>query len=348
MSNPAPEAMRLLVTGGAGFIGSAFIRQVMDRPQVEHLVNLDALTYAANLDNLADIHGLHARYHFEHADVRHAAAVRCIVQKHRISHVVHFAAESHVDRSIQSAGIFVETNVLGTQHLLASCLEAWGEQADSATPRFIQVSTDEVYGSLNPGEAPFSEASPLLPNSPYAASKAGADCLVRSYIQTHRFPAVITRCCNNYGPGQHREKLIPTLLACLAENRSLPLYGNGQNSREWIHVNDHAEALWAVLTQGRAGEVYNIGTGEEMTNLDLVRHLCALADEATESCPGHHLKLLSFVTDRPGHDLRYAVTTTKLRHHTHWQPLLPLEEGMQELCGYFKQLKEKNLTAKSD
>lgn len=332
MSHSATDAFRLLVTGGAGFIGSAFIRQVIDRPSVEYLVNLDALTYAANLDNLTGIHGHHPRYHFEHADVRDAAAVRRIVQEHRISHVVHFAAESHVDRSIQSAGIFVETNVLGTQHLLAACQEAWGARAETATPRFIQVSTDEVYGSLNPGEAPFTEASPLLPNSPYAASKAGADCLVRSYIQTHHFPAAITRCCNNYGPGQHREKLIPTLLSCLAENRPLPLYGNGQNSREWIHVTDHTEALWAVLTQGRSGEVYNIGTGEEMTNLELARHLCALADEATESCPGHHFKLLSFVPDRLGHDLRYAVNTTQLRHHTRWQPQLPLAEGLRSLA----------------
>lgn len=323
--------MNLLVTGGAGFIGSNLIRLIIDRPGVEKLVNLDALTYAGNLRNLEGIHDQHPRYHFEQVDLRDAVAVRRVVQEHDITHVMHLAAESHVDRSITSAGVFMETNVLGTLNLLDACRAQWGDLPNQGPPRFIHVSTDEVYGSLGLKDAPFTEESPLLPNSPYAASKAAADCLVRSYIQTYGFSAAITRCCNNYGPNQHAEKFIPTILRCLRENRPIPVYGDGQNIREWIHVEDHAEALWAVLQKGRSGEVYNIGSGEEMGNLELVRHLCALADEASDSCPGHHLKLLSFVPDRAGHDLRYSVSTVKLRQQAAWASIIPLTEGLRGL-----------------
>jgi dTDP-glucose 4,6-dehydratase len=321
--------MNLLVTGGAGFIGSNLIRLIIDRPRVEKLVNLDALTYAGNLQNLAGIHDQHPRYHFEHVDLRDASEVHRVAQQHDITHVIHLAAESHVDRSIASAGIFMETNVLGTLNLLDACRAQWGDVPSDGLPRFIHVSTDEVYGSLGFEDAPFTEESPLLPNSPYAASKAAADCLVRSYVQTYGYPAAITRCCNNYGPNQYSEKFIPTVLRCLRDSRPIPVYGNGQNVREWIHVEDHAEALWAVLQKGQLGAVYNIGSGEEMPNLDLVRTFCSLADEAKNSCPGHHLKLLSFVSDRPGHDLRYAVDTAKLREQTEWKSVLPLAEGLR-------------------
>lgn len=330
--------MNLLVTGGAGFIGAHVIHQVVDRPGVARLVNLDALTYAADLGRLAGIHGLHPKYVFEKADVRDAAEVARVVKEHAITHVIHLAAESHVDRSIQSAGVFMETNVLGTLNLLNACREFWengaaaGGAGGGVRGCFVQVSTDEVYGSLGAGDEPFTEESALQPNSPYAASKAAADSVVRSYVKTHGFPAVITRCCNNYGPGQHAEKFIPTVLNCLREQRPIPLYGDGQNVREWIHVSDHAEALWTVLNQGKTGEVYNIGSGEELPNLELVRRLCALADEAADACPGHHLRLLSFVADRPGHDRRYAVSTALLRRHTGWQGLLPLAEGLRGLA----------------
>lgn len=325
--------MNLLVTGGAGFIGANLIRHVIDRAGITRLVNLDALTYAADLENLDGVHDRHPKYAFEKTDLRDASDVARVVKAHAITHVIHLAAESHVDRSIADAAVFMETNVLGTLNLLNACRESWknGTSAGSGV-RFVQVSTDEVYGSLRPGDEPFTEESPLQPNSPYAASKAAADCLVRSYLKTHGFPAVITRCCNNYGPGQHVEKFIPTVLNCLREQRPIPLYGDGENVREWIHVSDHAEALWTVLNQGKKGEVYNIGSGEELTNLELVRCLCTLADEAADACPGHHLRLLSFVADRPGHDRRYAVSTALLRRQTGWQSLLPLAEGLRGLA----------------
>ncbi|MES2505723.1 MAG: GDP-mannose 4,6-dehydratase, partial [Verrucomicrobiota bacterium] len=254
--------MNLLITGGAGFIGSNLIRHIIDRPEVSRLINLDTLTYAGNLGNLAGIHGQHPKYAFEQVDLRNASEVHRVVQTHGITRVIHLAAESHVDRSIASAGVFMETNVLGTLNLLDACRSQWGGESQGGGHRFIQVSTDEVYGSLGPDEAPFTEDSPLRPNSPYAASKAAADCLVRSYIQTHGFPAIITRCCNNYGPNQHEEKLIPTVLKCLRDHRPIPVYGDGLQVREWIHVTDHAEALWQVLSNGETGEIYNVGSGE--------------------------------------------------------------------------------------
>ena len=302
--------MNLLVTGGAGFIGSNLIRHLVDRTEIHKLVNLDALTYAGNLASLAGIHDKHPKYVFQHVDVRDEAGVMGVVEQHEISHVIHLAAESHVDRSIQSASIFMQTNVMGTCHLMDACRQQWGAAEGH---RFIQVSTDEVYGSLEPGEAPFTEESPLRPNSPYAASKAAADCLVRSYVKTYGFPAIITRSCNNYGPFQHAEKLIPTVLNCLRERRPIPVYGDGQQMREWIHVSDHVEALWQALLRGRAGEVYNIGSGYECTNWELVETLCDLWDKNTGTQPGDSRSLMSHVPDRPGHDRRYAVDATKIR-----------------------------------
>lgn len=324
--------MNLLVTGGAGFIGSNLIRLIIDRAGVDKLINLDALTYAGNLLNLEGIHDTHPRYQFEHADLRDAASVHRIVTEHDISHVIHLAAESHVDRSIQSAGVFMETNVLGTLNLLDACRANWGKEKGH---RFIQVSTDEVYGSLGPEEPPFTEESPLLPNAPYAASKAAADCLVRSYIQTYGFPAIITRCCNNYGPNQHPEKFIPTILNCLRDRKPIPIYGDGQQVREWIHVNDHAEALWQVLQKGQLGEVYNIGSGEERTNLELAEMLCEGWDAAQIRPVSSFSQLIAFVTDRLGHDSRYALNSDKLQNGLVWKPKIRPSQALAETLAQF-------------
>ena len=328
--------MHLLITGGAGFIGARLIRQWLDRPEVARLVNLDALTYAADLDRLAGLHGVQPRYAFERVDLRDRAAVAEVVARHEISHVVHLAAETHVDRSIASAEIFVQSNVVGTLNLIEACREFWNRNpsatgAPSPAPRFVHVSTDEVYGALAPDAPPFTEASPLAPNSPYAASKAAADCLVRAFIQTHGFPAAITRCSNNYGPGQHAEKLIPTVLQALRARWPIPVYGDGRQVRDWLHADDHAEALWAVLRRGRAGEVYNIGGGCEWPNLELIGRLCDACDAAHPNANGPSRALIRHVADRPGHDRRYAIDSRKLQAETGWAPRRDFAEGLQEL-----------------
>lgn len=320
------QAMHLLITGGAGFIGAEAVRAWVDRPEVAKLVNLDALTYAADLGRLEGIHGVHPRYAFEQVDLRDRAAVREVVRRHGITHVVHCAAETHVDRSIAGPEVFVETNVLGTLHLLEACREAWNLRSQISDFksqivefRFVQVSTDEVYGSLGPEEAAFTEAHPLQPNSPYSASKAGADHLVRSYVRTHGLPAVITRCVNNFGPLQHTEKFMPTVLRCLVEERPVPIYGDGRNVREWLAVSDHVSGLWQVLQQGEVGAIYNLGSGVELDNLDLAGRLCDLFDAETGRPTGTARQQLRFVADRPGHDRRYAVDATRLRA-LGWQP----------------------------
>jgi len=323
--------MNLLVTGGAGFIGSNLIRLIIDRPGIDLLVNLDALTYAGDLKNLEGIHNLHPRYLFEPVDLRNSQAIHDAVVRHRITHVMHLAAESHVDRSIDKADIFMETNVMGTLHLLNACRAYWKD----GEHRFLQVSTDEVYGSLGPNDPPFTQESPLSPNSPYSASKAAADCLVRSYVKTYGFPAVITRCCNNYGPNQHFEKLIPTVLRCLHERRPIPVYGDGQQVREWIHVTDHAEALWCVLQSGRAGNVYNIGGGEELCNLQLIHELCDLMDKHQSNLEGSSRQLIRFVNDRPGHDFRYALNTSRAKDSLNWKPVVSLEDGLNQTVADF-------------
>lgn len=321
--------MNLLITGGAGFIGSHVIRSWMDKPEVAKLVNLDSLTYAADLARLKGIHDQHPRYVFEKADLRDAAAVRGVIERHGITHVVHLAAETHVDRSITGPGDFLHTNVLGTFHLLEACRSS---DFEFRVSNFVHVSTDEVYGSLGPDDPAFTEESPLLPNSPYSASKAAADHLVRSYVQTYGFPAIITRCVNNFGPGQHEEKLIPTVLRCLAERRAIPVYGDGLNIREWLPVADHAHALWLALCDGKAGSVFNIGAGRELTNLDLIGRLCDLHDEARHRPGGESRQLISFVTDRPGHDRRYAVNSSKIRAGLSWQPANDFDNALRAVC----------------
>lgn len=350
--------MNLLVTGGAGFIGSNLIHQIIGKPEIRKLVNLDCLTYAGDLANLDGIHGVHPRYVFEKVDLRDAAEVRRVVREHDITHVIHAAAESHVDRSIAGPGDFITTNVNGTFHLLEACREHWqtrcngngngneravcfsnaataehgpaaAGEARGTAHRFLQVSTDEVYGSLGPDDPPFTEASPCAPNSPYSASKAAGDMLVRSYHKTYGLPALITRCSNNYGPRQHAEKFIPVVIQSLLARRPIPVYGDGSNIRDWLHVEDHCSALWLVLTQGKPGETYNIGGGNELSNLQLVECLCDLFDELRPHLGGSSRSLITFVADRPGHDWRYAVDAGKIHGEFGWSPLTHFAAGVR-------------------
>lgn len=311
MPHSLPHPVNLLVTGGAGFIGSHFIEGILDDPQVHKLVNLDALTYAGNLANLHAAAN-HPRYHFEQADLREKDAVLRIVRDHGITHVVHLAAETHVDNSIADPNAFIHTNVTGTFHLLEACRETWNPEPTTKN-LFLHISTDEVYGTLGPNDPPFTEDSPFRPNSPYAASKAAADHLVRSYVQTYAFPAVITRCSNNFGPRQHGEKLIPTVLRCLHERKPIPLFGDGLQIRDWIHVTDHCAALRQILTSAKPGDVFNIGARDERTNLALAQTLCDLFDQAHPEFSGPSRALITHVPDRPGHDRRYANDATRLQ-----------------------------------
>jgi dTDP-glucose 4,6-dehydratase len=318
--------MNLLVTGGAGFIGAHLVQEALRHAEVARLVNLDCLTYAGDLGRLQAVEK-DSRYVFEKVDLRDAAAVRRVMETHAISHVAHLAAETHVDRSIAEPRAFIDTNVGGTFHLLEACRAQWR----GGEGRLVQVSTDEVYGSLAQDEPAFTEESPLRPNSPYAASKAAADCLARSYLQTYALPVVITRASNNYGPRQHEEKLIPTVLRCLRQGQPIPIYGDGNYTRDWLHVKDHAEALWQVLMRGQAGEVYNIGGGNEWTNLDLIGLLCDLHDEHTGQAAGASRALWEHIVDRPGHDRRYAVDSGKMRRELGWKPGREFSEGIREL-----------------
>jgi dTDP-glucose 4,6-dehydratase len=324
--------MILLVTGGCGFIGSNFIRHVLGRPELARLVNLDALTYAGHRGNLAGV-ATHPRYVFEHADLRDAAAVRRIVAAHGVTHVLHLAAESHVDRSISGPGDFIHTNVVGTFHLLEACRAAWPAGGGGA-PRFHHVSTDEVYGSLGP-TGRCTEASPYAPSSPYSASKAAGDLLVRAYRHTYGLPAVLTNCTNNYGPRQYPEKLIPVAIQRALRRQPIPVYGDGLHVRDWLHVDDHAAALWAVLTRGRDGETYHVGGGNEWPNLRVVERICDVVDELRPELGGGSRGLITFVADRPGHDRRYALDTTKLAGELGWRPARPFETGLRETVRWY-------------
>ena len=312
--------MRVLVTGGAGFIGSNFVRRTLQDayPGLEgaEVVVYDALTYSGNLANLAPVADS-PRYSFVHGDIRDAALLDAILPG--VDAIVHFAAESHVDRSVQDAGAFVETNVLGTQRLLDAALRA-------GTPRFVHVSTDEVYGSI--AEGSWDEQQPLLPNSPYSASKAGSDLLVRSFHRTHGLNASITRCSNNYGPYHFPEKVIPLFVTNLVDGKRVPLYGTGENVRDWLHVDDHCRGIALVLAGGRAGEVYNIGGGTELSNLELTQLLL----DAT----GRDWSSVDRVADRKGHDLRYSVDTAKIRAELGYEPLVPFEQGLADVVQWYR------------
>jgi dTDP-glucose 4,6-dehydratase len=309
--------LSVLVTGGCGFIGSNFIRYLLAAEPEVAVVNLDALTYAGNPANLAGLED-HPRYRFVHGSITDPETVRRAA--HGVHSILNFAAESHVDRSIHDAAPFVRTNVLGTQVLLDAARELH-------VARFVQISTDEVFGSLGPTGV-FTEETPLAPNSPYAASKAAADLLVRSYVHTFALPAVITRCSNNYGPYQFPEKLIPLFISNLLNDEPVPVYGDGKNVRDWIHVRDHCRAVHAVWRAGRAGEVYNVGGRCELTNLMLTQLLLVALNKPAS--------LVRYVKDRPGHDRRYAIDCSKLERELGWQPETPFAEGLQETIAWYQ------------
>jgi dTDP-glucose 4,6-dehydratase len=323
--------MRLLITGGAGFIGSNVVRAFLPRPEIQLLVNLDCLTYAGHLESLEGLPGS-GRYVFERADLRDKPAVVDIVRRHDITHVLHLAAESHVDRSISAPADFIQTNIVGTFNLLEACRGAWAGQGGDR--RFHHVSTDEVFGSLGPTGF-FSETTPYAPHSPYSASKASSDLLVRAYHHTYGLPAVVTNCSNNYGPFQFPEKLIPVVIQSVLARRAIPVYGDGMNVRDWLFVTDHAEALWQVLTRGRNGEVYCIGGNNECPNLRIVEAICDLVDEMYPALGGGSRRLITFVKDRPGHDRRYAIDASKITRELGWSPAHTFDRGIRETVRWY-------------
>ena len=323
----------ILVTGGAGFIGSNFIHYLYETEPDVRVLNLDALTYAGNLNNLSDIpEG--DRYHFVRGDIRDRSLLKSLFEQYPISGVIHFAAESHVDRSIVDPEHFLSVNVLGTQALLDTVRRAWSLYPDDKycrdyfpSVRYLQISTDEVYGALGP-EGLFTESTPLAPNSPYSSAKASADLIVRAYAATFGLPVNITRCSNNYGPYQFPEKLIPLMIHNCLEGRPLPVYGDGMQIRDWLHVLDHCRAVWTVFTKGMPGEIYNIGGNNEKANLEIVR-LILSAFRLPES-------MISFVKDRPGHDRRYAIDSTKIQKELGWHPLYTFEQGISETIDWYR------------
>jgi dTDP-glucose 4,6-dehydratase len=327
--------MAILVTGGAGFIGSNFVLGWLGVTG-EEVVNVDKLTYAGNPDNLASLRG-DARHVFVRGDINDGALLARLFERHHPRAVVHFAAESHVDRSIRGPGEFITTNVNGTFRLLEESRAYWSglPERERSAFRFLHVSTDEVYGSLGREDAPFTEDTPYAPNSPYSASKAAADHLVRAYRHTYGLPTLTTNCSNNYGPFQFPEKLIPLMIRQALDGKPLPVYGDGQNIRDWLYVADHCEALRAVLEQGREGECYNIGGNAEETNLEVVRQLCAILDELRPAGGGSYARLISFVDDRPGHDRRYAMDTGKIRRELGWNPRERFATGLRKTVQWY-------------
>ncbi|OVZ59494.1 dTDP-glucose 4,6-dehydratase [Pigmentiphaga sp. NML080357] len=325
---------RVLVTGGAGFIGANFVSYLLGGDPRVRVVNLDLMTYAADPAILPrfDATGRHV---FVRGDVCDAALVGRLLREHDIDTIVHFAAETHVDRSITGPGDFVRTNVDGTFVLLEAARQAWLVERGSADGRrFHHISTDEVYGSLGSGDAPFTEASPYAPNSPYSASKAASDHLVRAYYRTYGLPVVTTHCSNNYGPYQHDEKFIPTIIRNCLGGTPIPVFGSGGNSRDWLYVDDHCRGIDRVLRAGRTGETYNIGGGCELTNIEVAERLCALMDEYhPEGAP--HRRLIRFVADRPGHDWRYAINAGKMRDELGWSPREQFEEASRKTVRWY-------------
>src|SRR6266853_1516055 len=322
--------MTILVTGGAGFIGSNFVLDWFAQG-AGPVINLDKLTYAGNPANLQALKD-NPDHVFVHADICDRELVRSILERHAPRAVVHFAAESHVDRSIHGPGDFVQTNILGTFTLLEEA-RIWLEKRPPSQRedfRFLHVSTDEVFGSLGPHDPPFKESTPFAPNSPYAASKAAADHMVRAYHHTYGLPTLTTNCSNNYGPHQFPEKLIPLMIRNALEGKPLPVYGDGRNVRDWLYVLDHCEAVRLVLDGGRSGETYNIGGNSEMANLDLVNLLCLLLDKASPRKSGRYSDLISFVKDRPGHDRRYAIDARKISRELGWKPRESFESGLEK------------------
>src|SRR5471032_564989 len=331
--------MNLLVTGGCGFIGSNFIRQRLgEKSAVLHrLVNLDALTYAGNPANLADLAG-DPRYVFAHGDIGDTDLVSSLLADHAIDAVVNFAAESHVDRSIDSPEPFIQTNVVGTLRLLNAARLHWAQlpEPKKSAFRFLHVSTDEVYGTLSATDPAFTEETPFAPNSPYAASKAASDHLVRSYQHTFKLPTLTTNCSNNYGPYHFPEKLIPLVILNALEGKPLPVYGDGMQIRDWLYVEDHAAAIWLVLQKGRIGETYNIGGLNEQPNLAIVRAICALLDEKSPRSDGQpRSRQITHVADRPGHDRRYAINCAKIQRELGWSPRESFATGLAKTVEWY-------------
>ncbi len=327
----------LLVTGGAGFIGSNFVVSTI-KETAESVVNLDKLTYAGNLKNLDVLKG-DRRHNFVQGDICDRELVRKLLRTHKPRAIVHFAAETHVDRSISGPAEFVQSNVVGTWSLLEEARTYWDEGREEggrdAAFRFLHVSTDEVYGSLGPADPAFTEETPYAPNSPYAASKAGSDHMVRAYHHTYGLPTLTTNCSNNYGPRQYPEKLIPLMIRSALEGKPLPVYGDGRNVRDWLYVADHCAAVRLVLAKGRLGETYNIGGENEVVNIDLVRTLCGLLDRAHPRKGGSYSDLIAFVKDRPGHDRRYAMNIEKIRRELGWHPKESFASGLEKTVRWY-------------
>lgn len=328
--------MTILVTGGCGFIGSNFVLDWMKSSQ-EPVVNLDKLTYAGNPANLEPV-ALSNRYAFVHAGIEDVETVSTLLREHSIRAIINFAAESHVDRSILGPEAFVQTNVVGTARLLQVAHDYWAELSteENIAFRFVHISTDEVYGSLSPSEGAFSEQSPYRPNSPYAASKAGSDHLVRSYRETYGLPTLTINCSNNYGPLQFPEKLIPLVIHNALAGKQLPIYGDGRQVRDWLYVGDHCAAIRRVLEAGTPGETYNVGGNSERANIDVVRTICAILDRERPRTDGRpHTEQIEFVKDRPGHDRRYAVNASKIRRELEWSATETFESGILKTVGWY-------------
>jgi dTDP-glucose 4,6-dehydratase len=327
----------ILITGGAGFIGSHVVRRLVTRYPDYRIVNFDLLTYAGNLANLSDVEQA-PNYTFVRGDICDAEAVGEVFRRHAIDGVIHLAAESHVDRSIRDPFTFARTNVLGTLTLLHAAREEW--QGAWAGKRFYHISTDEVYGALGFGDKPFNEGTRYDPHSPYSASKASSDHFVRAFHDTYGLPTVVTNCSNNYGPYQFPEKLIPLLVNNIRLERPLPVYGRGENVRDWLHVEDHARAIDLIFHEGQSGETYNIGGGNEWRNIDLVRLIVRTTDRLLGRPEGASERLITYVTDRAGHDLRYAIDSSKLRRELGWEPAFRFEEGIEQTVRWYLENRE--------
>ncbi len=321
----------VLVTGGAGFIGANFVHYLLKAEPDVHIVNLDVLTYAGSLENLKNLPDP-SRHTFVEGDICDAELINRIMREHNIDTIVHFAAESHVDRSILGPAPFIHTNVVGTFTLLEAAKQAWGDERSGK--RFHHVSTDEVFGSLSPDDPAFQEITPYDPRSPYSASKASSDHLVRAYFHTYDLPITITNCSNNYGPYQFPEKLIPLVILNALQNKSLPIYGDGKQIRDWLYVEDHCEAIYRVLLDGKLGETYNVGGGNQPYNIDLVNEICAVLDELQPASVSY-ATLITHVTDRPGHDRRYAMDISKIKSELGWQPKYDIESGLHETVEWY-------------
>ena len=316
----------ILVTGGAGFIGSHLVRRLIQKYPSTQILNLDALTYAGNLDNLKDCKNA-PNYEFVHGDINNFDFLQKLFKSHDFRAVVHLAAESHVDNSIKNPFGFAQTNIQGTLNLLEAARQHWGNQGKDN--RFYHISTDEVFGSLGQ-EGQFTETTPYDPRSPYSASKAASDHLVRAYFHTYGVPVVLSNCSNNYGPGQHTEKLIPLMIQNIANQKALPIYGKGENIRDWLYVEDHAEAIDLILHQGQIGETYAIGGNKEQRNIDIVYQLIEITDRILGRKEGSSIKLISFVTDRLGHDFRYAIDASKIKKDLEWEAKTSFEKGLEK------------------